>query len=173
MEVIKCECNRLIMLLSRDDMTRYGIDNDASLMVNVRSMLNDSGISRDFSDSRRLLVKIFESKEGGCELFITRLGESISMPDAPISRKPKYIYKFKEISSLLKSCRTVCASGFDTESEIRYDTEKKEYYLILDLEYENLCEFGAFPCRRSSLLYIEEHCMKLCNCTVDILGNLV
>ena len=173
MEVIKCECNRLIMLLSRDDMTRYGIDNDASLMVNVRSMLNDSGISKDFSDSRRLLVKIFESKEGGCELFITRLGDGISVPDAPVIRKLKYIYKFKEIGSLLKSCRAVCTLGFAGESEIRYDTEKKEYYLILDREYENLCEFGAFPCRRSSLLFIEEHCKKLCNCTMNTLGNLV
>lgn len=173
MEVIKCECNRLIMFLSPQDMKKYGIDSNEDLMGNVRTMLFDSGISKDFSDSRRLLVKVFESKKGGCELFITRLGEGISVSEPPASRKAEYIYKFKDLDSLLLTCRAVCSYGYDGVSDVRYDGDRKEYYLILEREYESISEFGAVLCRFSALAYIEEHCMKLCNCTVDILGNLV
>lgn len=175
MELIKCQCNRVILFLTPEDMEKYHIDRekDDSVAKNVRAMLRDADKSTDFSGWCRILVKIFESKEGGCELFITRLGDQVSLCDGSLYRRTEYIYKFQSIEGLLPACKAINSSGFDGESRIYYEKEKPGVYLIIDREYENLQEFGAVVCRRSALLYIEEHCTRLSKGTVGTLSGLV
>ena len=137
-------------------------------------MLRDADKSINLSDWYRILVKIFESKEGGCELFITRLGEQTPLLREACLNGEEYIYRFRRMEELLCACKAVYSAGFDGKSRVFYENGASgSLYLLLDREYENLREFGAFLCRRSAVLYIEEHCTPLEQGDVRTLGELI
>lgn len=175
MELIKCQCNRVILFLTREDMKKYHIDREhpSSFAKSVRTMLKDADESVNLSDWYRILVKIFESKEGGCELFITRLGEQTPLLRNAYLNGEEYIYRFRRLEDLLCACKALSSAGFNGKSRIFYDNGPSgDVFLLLDRKFDNLREFGALSCRRSVLLYIEEHCTPLLHGDVRTLGTL-
>jgi hypothetical protein len=82
MELIIIGENRLKIMLTCEDMARYELSEPCAETMGVRarralrSIVADAHAQIDFdTDSERLLVQLFASREGGCEIFVTRLEE--------------------------------------------------------------------------------------------------
>lgn len=170
MELIQCSESKFILHMTPEDMTKYNFKNSRAdaMAQNIRIMLNDTGASDYFPSQSRITVKIFESKEGGCQLFITRLGDQLTATDL----KQCYIYRFPDIEMLLPACKAINNSMRHTDGKVYYEKEKPFVYLVLDRDFPNMPEFGGSECKKSSLMYIEEHCVPLQNSTIESLGNL-
>jgi negative regulator of genetic competence, sporulation and motility len=82
MELIIIGENRLKIMLTCEDMARYELSEPCAETMGVRarralrSIVADAHAQIGFdTDSERLLVQLFASREGGCEIFVTRLEE--------------------------------------------------------------------------------------------------
>lgn len=171
MEIIRCHKSRIILFLSPEDMKKYHIDSEKfDINANdLQTILNDTETSDGFPQKSRILVKIFESKGGGCELFITNLGDLPTASEETAGRA-SYIYRFPDIESLLPACKAL--STAKCRGKVYCDKDKGYTYLVLDREILNIREFGAVACRKSAMMYIEEHCTPLQNMTPELLGEL-
>lgn len=81
MELIVINQNKLKIMLSAPDMARYELESncmdcaDAHTRAAFRHIFNDARAEIGFdTQGERLFVQLYASKEGGCEIFVTKLG---------------------------------------------------------------------------------------------------
>ncbi len=120
---------------------------------------------------RKVLLQLYPSRDGGCELFITRLGElerSSKEADGICQRA----YSFDKLSHLLSVCRRLLISGFKGESSAWFDNEGK-WFLLIGTEGENselqpideftfISEFGDIESSKFISLYLHEYAFPIC-----------
>jgi negative regulator of genetic competence, sporulation and motility len=112
-------------------------------------------------DSGRLLVQVFPSRRGGCEMFVTRVAQK----NEKEGRGEALVCLLDSPGSMLALCRTLKARGMGAESSA-YLIGDKRYALVLPeldrdaplpLNASVLCEFGEI-CNNENLEgYINEH----------------
>lgn len=192
MEVIKIGFDSLKISLTADESREYGLDVDDAYLGEKRATEIFSAIfakareKTDFDFSfGRVLVEIYQSRDGGCEIFVSRAEVSdiykdrASTINLPKSRSITLVYRFETINDLLRVSRRMENAGYCGKSAVYHDSKKEQYYLSLDgifqkeLKYAFITEYGK-QMRASSLAYIKEHCECICKKDgVKILSKLL
>ncbi len=172
MDVIEIGPTQLVFVLDKGDMTKYSIcANESSpfLREGFRRLVSDLGLNRNFSGG--VLVQIFESKSGGCEMFVTKLPDSIGILNGTNETDRAYIYIFQSLTDLLSGCYMLACNGI-TGGYAYAEAKAKNYYLILDNECKYLGEFGATRCKNSAREYLQEHCTLISSRAIEQLSAL-
>ena len=161
MELIVIGENRLKIMLTGEDMARYELaDPDAEELAPhtreaLRHIFADARADIGFdTDRERLLVQLFASKGGGCEIFVTRLedtGETrllklvTGVREAmPVGRERRVWLRVGELDDLTALCRRLLTAGYGGESRLYIDgAERTVWYLSLALPVDGA---GAVPC---------------------------
>ncbi len=150
----------------------------------------------------RVLLQLYPSKDGGCELFITKLGkldrdEGVCEPTEPEKKKRSSqkekrqkndrIFRFEKLSYLIRVCKhlyeneTECSGSVFVDDNGTWflmlsfeDPIYDEIYDILPLnELSFISEYGVSENSRSLALYLVEHATEICSeDAVDIFGKI-
>ena len=198
MELIVINENKLKITLTENEMKEYGLDeNEFHLsLAHTRSILNKilhnspniTGFERT-NDNEKLLLQLYPEKNGGCELYVTRLclddecdeTEDISMPTEKSSQGNKkalpssnnrislICYGFYAIADVIDACRALKSRNVEYESTL-YMSEEEKFYLFLyktGAEDEKnspssvLSEFGELENAERSILLMMERGKKI------------
>lgn len=174
MEIIMISDSKIKVMLSADDLKSFDLDTSSLDYSNTETkrmfweILGRAKRSIGFdTDGHRVLVQLYPSRCGGCEMFVTRLsclydsekGEQSELPEIePVINQlpPKKIKKerndgrvgafaFENISNLINVCRRLVNMGYDGESDAYVGEDKRSYLFLSDLEpcaYLPLDEFS-------------------------------
>ena len=158
MELIIINDRKLKITLSESDMKEYDIDCgtvDYSRTETRRafwSLLDEVKHRTGFdAASDRVYIQIYPSREGGCEMYVTKLG---TMPDdsyatgegVSVSAGVKKAFAFPGTGPMLRVCRQLERQGFCGTSAA-YSTDDGSFLLILgnlksDSTVAFISEFG-------------------------------
>lgn len=182
MELLVISDSKLKVMLDREDMKKHGLFgsdlnyDDPATRKKLLSVLDEIKEHCGFDTAAdKLLIQLYPSKDGGSEMFVTKLGLLSSAAEQSLKRsrgvgvfcRGAEIYFTESFASLLqmaRACKGVC---YIEESHLYYE-EEKGYYLILDQRGNGgtpsplwpLLEFGdPVPCSRRA--YIEEYAKPL------------
>lgn len=140
----------------------------------------------------RVLLELYPIRDGGCELYVTRLGKLDPSPDSEkeppepphqnkreTAKKQKKqrrqrAYRFDSLEHLCRVCRRLLESHIALESSA-YFCERESWYLLLSYEDTEdisellplselsfIGEYGYAEDLRSSLLYLGEYAREIC-----------
>ncbi len=175
MEVIRISRERIKIMLTSCDMDEMNINCDMLEGLDRHGKEAFTKIMQEarercgfISCGKKIFVQIFPSKDGGCEMFITKLNDAelVSIGE----RKKKYYYRFETMNELLGFCSG--ARSYNIRCSVYRDVEKGSYYIECD-DKCNLCgEYGGRQCNVASEAYIAERCSLICEDAVGILGRL-
>jgi hypothetical protein len=186
MELIIISESKMKLMLSPDDMAFFTPDRSDTGTL-LRCIMTEACAKCGLNPpAGRLFVQMYPSKEGGCELFVTQLGEKKPKMQAAEERTlTEYrrflyrdrgghiIYAFEEMSYLLRCCSGLYRSGYNGSSRAYHDPDKKKYYLRLDCETPVAGENFGVRCPSNFYYYINEHCDIMCReSAVETLGIL-
>lgn len=194
MELIIISESKFKLMLTPADMASY-TGNTKEVLRGIMNDVRDKcgfacGSSRDiFGGDGRIFVQMYPSREGGCELFVTKLEEhrrNMSMQageERTLTEYRKYIYRdrgshivysFEEMRYLLSCCLGLYRMGYGGSSRAYRDPDKQKFYLKLDCETPVAGENFGSLCPSRVYYYINEHCDVICaENAVEKLGKLV
>lgn len=175
MEVILISDSKVKIMLTEEDLREFAIDCDADE--------RDTDLRRRFKDvlrraddvygtdigTARVMVQLFQSRKGGCELFVTRLSPSLLPLCAPDTAAPS-LYIFDSIGALIAVSRLLGERGYGKNSTALC-TDGGKYALLLPefsseeplpLSAACLDEYGTRSTDAKMRLYISEHARTLC-----------
>ena len=161
MELIRIDARKLKIMLTPTDMCHFELNaesfgEDSNQMHRAfRLLLEEIRRQIDFdADDNRISVQYFPSREGGCEMFISRLqsdGAEVEEANSALpvrihkeslqlrpqrknsgSFKRECAYRFGGLQELLAACHRLYLLGFLCESAA-YRDEKDDYFLILTI----------------------------------------
>ena len=197
MEYVMINESKLKVMLEESDLAGLELSPDELDYANpeAKQLFGDIlGYAKDelgFDTSGyRVLLQLYPSKDGGCEIFITRLGklEDTSEPKShdsgvkEASHKPhrkskrKKAFRFERLSHLVGACKRLAESGSLPQSEAFRDLGG-EWFLILsygDDEYSEvmdmlpvnelsfISEYGSPEDARALSLYLGEYGRSIC-----------
>lgn len=191
MEWIQISPNKLKVMLTAEDARYYALDCEHADRTSTltreafREILSDLRMRVGFDATEdKAYIQMYPSKEGGCELFITKTGLLLLEEEdcskafpAPRTRRSKMTEKairFEKIEPMLSLCRRLRTDAKLRHSEaFRDDTGawwlllRREGALSFAAEYGELREIGA------ARLYLGEHSQTICkNRAVETLSAL-
>lgn len=142
----------------------------------------------------RILLQLFPSKDGGCELFITKLGKLSSQKEEELRafKQPKKetdsikkAYSFDSLSSLLSVCKILSSNKNAPESSAFFDKDGKWYLLLsIDGDFDEdelriisdltfITEYGSRENANSLSLYLGEYGKEICEKNaIETLGKI-
>ncbi len=193
MEYILISESKLKIMLTRQDIEEWNISveeldygNPGAKAV-FEEILGYAREELSFDTSgHKVLLQLYPSKDGGCELFITRLGESTergALKPARAKQRQK-AYSFQKLSHLLAVCKRLSLNGFTGESSAWFDSEGKWFLLLstdedseLDLlpldRFSFICEYGDTESPKALSLYLSEYASPVCRDNASaILGKI-
>ncbi len=184
MEIIKIGSDSFKISLTDDEAKKYEITsdntNDDSLSESIRSLLDIAKKSNgiDFGKDR-IATEIFISKDGGCDIFVSR-GVKRSEPlKSKREATQRAIYRFNNIEDLLRACKRLKAILYSDEICVYHNKTTGSYFLLVlgiypkDIKYAFLCEYGE-RIKNNLIFYIDEYCEKICeNNALEILSKLL
>jgi negative regulator of genetic competence, sporulation and motility len=187
MELIVIGENRLKIMLTEEDVDHYrlGESRTAELTPHTREILR-----RIFADARerigfdtegkRLFVQLYASKGGGCEIFVTKLGEAgedtllralADCGDRSGGGAVRALWlRLETLEDVTALCRRLGAAGFAGESRLYIGGEQEEgWYLSLTVRespweeapYPFLWEYGEEVVGNPEL-YLSEYGTRIC-----------
>lgn len=197
MELIRISDKKLKIMLTPSDMEQFELNADTfgedgvEMRRSFRLLLEEIKKRTDFeTDDKRISVQYFPSREGGCEMFISRLSDGLENMEKEqtdlhtpralcLHREPsgrsfhrETAYCFRSISDLLHVCRRLCAiSCIGTNSA--YSDKNGFYYLFLSFlsaspfttpdELIFITEYGSIENSGMLRLYLSEHGTAICH----------
>lgn len=181
MELIIIDRNTVKITLSKKDVKKYGISEEGYpeevSHAAIDSILTDAGLEK--VESSDYYVECYFSKDGGCELFITKL--TYDKTDAEMEknksrktiddRNHRTVYLFERMEDVLGACKEI-SKRQSAYSLLYHDRHQCRYYLITEKEEFHAEEFGATKCKNETEYYIKEHCTLVCKDAVDRLKGL-
>ncbi len=190
MELIQISENKLKIMLSETDMIKYSLDGDEadySRDETRRAFRRMLSCVRQMSgfDTRgeRIFVQMYPSRGGGCEVFVTKLGdrkgdffEVDTLSRTDVKRQTGDAYGFDSLENMLVVCRYLYSCRADCRGEGKaYRDDRGNYYLSLPAgcSFAHSEEFSKkiSPARLDA--YITEHGRCLIeHGAVEILGKL-
>ena len=149
MEWIRISPNKLKIMLSAEDARRFELDctlsDQADVMTRasfreiLRAVKEESGFD---AKEDKVYIHMYPSKEGGCELFVTKIGLLLDQEKedarsvqkgkggAPRQRRENtFAYRFADFDLLLAACRRLQAIPLRKSSAFR--DEKGVWWLFL------------------------------------------
>lgn len=176
MEYIMINESKLKIILESSELEARAIESDDLDYANpdakklFSEILDEARVRFGFDTTGyRVLLQLYPSCDGGCELFVTRLGKlenddaeqkSSSGAQKPSRdqkkskrRKEKRIYRFERLPDICDVCRRLLDIGFPAESSA-YISRNGDWYL--SITYDD-CEGvnEILPC--SELSFISEY----------------
>jgi len=191
MEIIHISTKKIKISLTKNDLEKYSLDTDNIDYSNTGtrkafwSILDDAKRSSGFDAAKsRILIQIFTSPAGGCEMFVTSMNsdedESVRCIKDPVTETSERTYSFSSLDDLICACKCLSELGCISGSSAYYCGER--YYLSLNcpdtygehypigVSYGDLlCEFGE-ALGSSEKALIDEH--AVCFCKEDAIRNL-
>ena len=208
MELILISSSKLKIMLSDADMEKYDLtaetvdyDNTATRRA-FWSILDDAKNETGFdAASDRLFIQMYPSKDGGCEMFVTKLGtlcaeECPAATCAPERKRPRMslppkseektkerlsVYSFESLEWLLGVCRRLLKVKWKGRSKAYRAFDGKCYLFLYErgealpllTRFSFISEYGIAEHAETLSLYIKEYATPLCeNAAVEILGVL-
>ena len=199
MELIRIDEEKLKMILTHEDLLEFEMDEEALDYANTDTkrmfweLLRRAKQSTGFdTDGHRVLVQLYPSREGGCEIFVTRLGwlpcdcdfdyndddkeDDMNYSECSLChRTPRTsAFGFDDLSALLQCCRRLLLRRYAGESSA-FCSEDGRYYLFLTPPDDPslLYEYGTSESGEHLLSYLGEHGITLRRGdAVSLLGNL-
>ena len=184
MEWIRISPNKLKIMLTAEDARHYELNcenadyTDTLTRTAFREILTDVKREADFDASEdKVYIQMYPSKEGGCELFVTKIGLLLDQEKegvrsvqkgkggAPRQRRENvFSYRFEDFSLLLAACRRLQAIPLRKSSAFR--DEKGVWWLFLSgCEPQKLRFLASYAHEvRTDLahLYLEEYGNAIC-----------
>jgi negative regulator of genetic competence, sporulation and motility len=192
MELIRISDRKLKIMLTPTDMRHFEFNIDtfgedsAQMHHSFRILLDEIKQKIGFeADDNRLSIQYFPSREGGCEMFISRMpslddGKSATPEAQPLQLRPKSMrnafhrecaYRFSSLQSLLAVCKRLSDIGY-IGSNSAYTDDFERYYLLLTVLAESpfatpdellfINEYGVIENTTLLKLYLSEHGQVLC-----------
>lgn len=158
METIVISEDRIKIMLSREDLEAYRLDGSRldtesdRVKAALRRVIDEAGRQTGFDTAPgRIHVQVYESKEGGCEMFVTRLPSEV----LEVNEEGITLYGFADRKAMVMLCRRLFADGYDAAGDAYRLGDL--YFLILhsDEPYA-ACDFGVLT-DRSLCPYITEY----------------
>ena len=164
MNVIRIGPDNVKVELTREDAQRFGLDSESedSLLSPetarcvkkiMESVRDESGV--DFC-GERVAVRMFPSRDGGCELFVSRLSRTPEK-QTPKAEEKNAVLRFFEVEEAIETARAIGSGGGDAY------TDSRSLFLVLPRGV--LARLGSQAVERVSFphieAYIEEHLKKI------------
>ena len=192
MELILINDSKLKIMLTPSDMKEYDISCESVDYKKTETrrafwcILDDAKHKTGFdAASEKVYIQMYPSKEGGCEMYVTKLELKSSKEShhalLPLSRR-FLAFSFERLDELIGVCRRLRAIDFSGSSEA-HRSNTGRYVLIIDEPEENayiglsehsfIDEFG----RRENVKHVKLMCHEHASCicgenAVEILGSL-
>ncbi len=203
MELILINSGKLKIMLTDDEMKKYDLDTDTidydttSTRRAFWSILDDAKTQTGFdAASDRVFIQLYPSKKGGCEMYVTKLGEACQPPRAvknsrgvhmvterhESGRERLVAYSFDAMETMLSVCRRLLFIGWHGSSQSFRDRGGRCFLFLstalcggigyLD-RLSFIGEYGTFENPKRLGLYVSEHGSCICeNGAVERLGVL-
>lgn len=198
MEWIRISNNKLKIMLTREDAARYALCPDTADYADAltrrafKAILTDVRRETGFDAADdKLYIQMYPSREGGCELFVTKMGIEIShtrntstyktQNTAAERQQRSMAFCFWDMACLIAVCRRLLALGFEGDSVAKVD-DCHRYWLFLSEEgdplfaradYAFVCEYGEIESKDTAEMMLAEHGKTLCAAhAVETLGEL-
>ena len=179
MELILINDTKLKIMLTEEDMVRYDLDCDCANYDNTETrkafwnILDEAKHQTGFdAASDRVFIQLYPSKEGGCEMYVTKVGllhHSSNKPTpcnlhAKISPKPQtFIYEFETLRNMISACRLI--ANYPYVCSNAWISDHRTCCLFIDFEQGKgsgkihgiLNEFGNAVQTRNIYEYIKEY----------------
>ncbi len=194
MELIVISDTRMKIMLSREDMSSYKIDvgtldcECARTRRILYGILDDANRSAGLKSSgEKAFVQVFPSRDGGCEMYVTRFSElsdieaaegeyCVNMNNAKNTVKRRLIFRFRCMRELLCACRALADRGYCERSDAYISNENECCYIVLcegDVDISVVLEYAEPVFFGGAMLYISEHSLAVCeNDAVGVLSKL-
>ncbi len=137
----------------------------------------------------KVYIQMYPSKQGGCELFVTKIGLLLSEdlpsfePNPPVpskKRPPKEMYSyylFQDVHTLILLCRRLLTEKHALKC-IAFLDECDRWWLCVTTGWEQkgvlphfLSEYGKEMPHEQAMLYLDEHAKQMCSNAVQQLGR--
>ena len=193
MELIRISDRKLKIMLTPSDMRHFELDPDSfgedsdGMHRSFKQLLDEVKKQTGFeADDHRISVQYFPSREGGCEMFISRIptvcdadpqpsAASKALQPRPQSMRNAFhrecAYRFSDLQHLLRVCRRLSDVGY-IGSNSAYVDDADRYYLLLSVLAESpftipeelhfIVEYGVIENAQLLRLYLSEHGRVLC-----------
>lgn len=199
MELIRISDRKLKIMLTPSDMRHFELNSstfgeDSTQMHHAfRLLLAEIQRQTDFeADDRQISVQYFPSREGGCEMFISRLCEceepGKESPRLPALQKHpagfhrEAAYRFDCLQTLLEVCQRLLRIHYIGKSDALWDAHGGYHLILSFLSHtpfgtpEELCflvEYGKLENASQVRRYLSEHGGLICRGNaVEVLGEL-
>lgn len=191
MEFILISEDKLKVVLSKNDLAEFDMKADELDYSKTETkrvfwdIIGRAARSVGFNcDGSRILVQLYTCRDGGCEMFISRLcsyeeGFGVEETDMHCKKLRKNregllrrgVYGFETLEWLITVCRRLCEIGYSGNSSA-YVGDDRRFYLILDGlnsleyspldEYSFLCEYGDTENTEALTNFLSEHGKEIC-----------
>ena len=176
MDFIRISDSKIKVTLSPEDLDKYVAEGErdrpsgshGTLRAILREIRRETGFD---VTGERVLMQMFPANDGGCELFVTRLGKLTD--DRPRGRSPlpaappplrSAVFVFDRLPPLLAVCRQLRHTGYPHLSAVYYGDDRL-WYLVLQEQIPKerpsplsfAEEFGTRRRAGATLAYIKEH----------------
>ena len=161
MELIVINENKLKMVMSKDDMHNYGLDENEFYcsVTNSREILkriiHNTPIETGFenlSSEEKILIQLYPDKNGGCELYVTKIplietevaslmleeNESKYLLPRPITKIPLISYRFENLEYAINAAREIYRRSYVGASSFYRDIERKYVLFVSNQGKESL-----------------------------------
>ena len=106
------------------------------------------------TDGEKVFVQIFRAKNGGCEIFISKIEKDEKSEKKSVAE----MFYFEELETLILACKRLIEIGFCKKSDVYSESERLYLVLYSPCEIESACvleyaEKSALPIKE----YINEH----------------
>lgn len=179
MELIVIDESKVKVMLSATDMERFELDvsdmdyEDRHTRLALKAILEAVRIKSGLDvTGEKMLVQVYPSKDGGCEMFISRLSapnRSGMLPRSLTLLSAKNtVFRFQVFEHLLAVCRALHKNGYSLDSAA-YRKADGVWYLQLQENRQSgssdvagalsfALEFGESIGGSVALAYVKEHC---------------
>ena len=161
MELIRISLDKIKISLSKAELDAYDLTVDSidygqgKTKEAFRELFVEARERTGFeADGEKVFVQIFRAKNGGCEIFISKI-EKEKKSEKRISAE---LFCFEELETLISACKTLIDIGFCKKSDVYSENERLYLVLYSPCEIESACvseyaEKSALPTKE----YINEH----------------
>ena len=184
MEWIRISQNKLKIMLTAEDARHYELNcenadyTDILTRTAFREILTDVKRETDFDASEdKVYIQMYPSKEGGCELFVTKIGLLLEEerkspvqsgkkdPSRPRARREGMAaFRFRDFSLLTAACRRLCALSV-RKSNVFRDEHGAWWLFLSGCEPQKLRFLSSYAREvRADMakLYLAEHGRSIC-----------
>ena len=199
MEIIMINDSKIKIMLSAEELASFDLDTSKLDYSNTETkrmfwdILGRAKRSVGFdTDGYRVLVQLYPSRCGGCEMFVTRLSCTKSekgdkeqtqiepiinqLPKSPSSRREYedlYVgaFAFESMDHLIRVCKRLSDIGYDGERDAYIGEDKRSYLFLSNLcecpylpldEFSFISEYGTNENEETARSYVYEHAREIC-----------